>query len=50
MRHSLWDLSEGLDRLGLGGVGLDVLSRCVLDLALLQSKRKVYYNTTTLCI
>jgi len=39
--HSLWDLSEGLDGLGRGGVPLDVLSCCVLDVALLQSRGSI---------
>lgn len=37
--HSLWDLSKGFNSLSCSGVRLDVLSRCVLDLALLQSKQ-----------
>ncbi len=41
MCDSLWDLSEGFDRLGCSVVRLDVLSCCVLDLALLQSKKSI---------
>lgn len=39
MCRSLWNVSKGFHRLGHGSVGLDVLPCCVLDLALLQSKK-----------
>lgn len=40
-RHSLWDVSEGFHGLGLGGVRLDVLPRCVLHLTLLHNNKSV---------
>ena len=41
--HSLWDFAEGFNRLSCSSVRLHVLSRCVLDLTLLQSRESTLH-------